>query len=197
MNFSEASLEIRVFGHDPSQTDAVAELFSATTTVVESGACDLAIFVIDPAKGIDPTTISSWEQLDDSMVPRLVVVMGLENPQADFDDAVLLANRVFAQTITPYLVLHDDAGIACALIRLEDMKILNYRTFPPTIEESESEHETLVAEFRSEYLDAFEVMGPDAFAAGLVFPAVPLWIEKNIGVDIVSDYISQIAESKF
>jgi len=196
MNFPASSLEIRVFGYDSSQTAAVGQLFGATAAAADSGHCDLAIFVIDPAKGIDPDTIAAWEGLDESMVPRLVAVMGLENQQADFDDAVLLANRVFAQTITPYLVLHDDEGIACALIRLEDMKILNYQTYPPTIEESESEHQTLVAEFRTEYLDSIDVMGPDAFSAGLVFPAVPLWIEKNIGVDIVADYIKQVAESK-
>ncbi len=35
-------------------------------------------------------------------------------------------------------------------------------------------------------------MGDDAFAAGLLFPAIPLWIEKNIGIDIVESYIAQI-----
>jgi hypothetical protein len=35
-------------------------------------------------------------------------------------------------------------------------------------------------------------MGDGAFAAGLLFPAIPLVIEKNIGVNIVKQYLSEI-----
>lgn len=190
------ALDLRVFGHDATACAQVAQTFGGTLNSSDSSECDVAIFVIDPSQGIDATTISQWESLDESMVPRLVAVVGLENTQADFDDAVLLANRVFAPTVTPYLVLHDDAGVACALIRLEDMQILNYETFPPKVGPSESEHKTLVSEFRTEYLEAIEVMGLDAFAAGLVFPAIPLWIEKKIGVDIITQFISQVEALK-
>ncbi|MEY3195858.1 MAG: hypothetical protein RL252_185, partial [Actinomycetota bacterium] len=34
--------------------------------------------------------------------------------------------------------------------------------------------------------------GDQAFPAGLLFPAIPLWIEKGIGVDIVNRYIGQL-----
>jgi translation elongation factor EF-G len=195
-NSPDPALDLRIFGHDPLLCQQVATTFHGSTDIAYSAECDLAIFVIDPAQGIDAATITQWESLDESMVPRLVAVVGLENSQADFDDAVLLANRVFAPTVTPYLVLHDDAGVACALIRLEDMKILNYKTFPPTVEESESEHQTLVTEFRTEYLEATEVMGEDAFTAGLLFPAIPLWIEKQIGVDIIKDFVEKVAAAR-
>jgi hypothetical protein len=36
-------------------------------------------------------------------------------------------------------------------------------------------------------------MGDGAFAAGLLFPAIPLLIEKGIGVDIVRKYLSEIS----
>jgi hypothetical protein len=35
-------------------------------------------------------------------------------------------------------------------------------------------------------------MGEGAFAAGLMFPAIPLWIEKGIGVDLVRNYLDQL-----
>lgn len=189
---TESSVRIHVFGHPGTDPEAVAHEFGGVINPPDPSECDLAIFVINPALGIDPESIAQWESLNDSMVPRLVAVTGLENPQADFDDAVLLANRVFDLTVTPYLVLHDDSGVACALISLEDMQIYDYSTLPPKILPSEPEHHTLVQEFRSEYLAALDVMGKDGFAAGLMFPAIPVWIEKGIGVDIVRNYIAQL-----
>jgi hypothetical protein len=50
----------------------------------------------------------------------------------------------------------------------------------------------LVQEFRDEYIELVQASGEDAFSAGLLFPAIPLWIEKGIGVDIVNRYIDQI-----
>lgn len=185
-------LSIHVFGHPSAHPEAVAELLGGVVHQVAGETCDLAVFVIDPALGIDGKTIENWEALNDSMPPRMVIVTGLENQEADFDDAVLLANRVFDLTVTPYLVLHDDQGVPCALISLSDLKIHDYSTTPPTITESDPEHRTLVSEFQSEYLAAIDVMGEDGFAAGLLFPAIPLWIEKGIGVDIVQSYIAQL-----
>ncbi len=189
----DSSARIHVFGHPSADPEAIAHEFGGVLNPPHPSECDLAIFVINPALGIDPGSIALWESLNDSMVPRLVAVTGLDNPEADFDDAVLLANRVFDLTVTPYLVLHDDSGVACALISLEDMQIYEYSTLPPTILPSEPEHHTLVQEFRSEYLAAIDVMGKDGFAAGLMFPAIPIWIEKGIGVDVVRNYISQLA----
>lgn len=190
----QSGLRIHVFGHPSAQPEKIAHEFDGVLDPPEPSECDLAIFVVNPATGIDPESINQWESLNDSMVPRLIAVTGLENPEADFDDAVLLANRVFDMAVTPYLVLHDDSGVACALISLEDMKIYDYTTLPPKIGPSEPEHDTLVQEFRDEYLAAIDVMGKDAFAAGMMFPAIPVWIERGIGVDIVRNYIAQLEQ---
>jgi len=153
---------------------------------------DCAIFVINPAMGIDQATIDLWRSIDEFQTPRIVVVTQLENQEADFDDAVMLANRVFDHVATPYLVLHDDAGIPCALISLETMRVTDYTTVPALESACEHEHETLVQEFRDEYLELSTSMGEGAFAAGLLFPAIPLWIQKGVGVDIVKEYLNQI-----
>jgi hypothetical protein len=148
--------------------------------------------VLNPNTGVDEITIANWSALDDYQTPRIIVVTNLENGEGDFDDAVLLANRLFDQVITPYLVLHDDAGVPCALISLETQEIIDYSTSPEKIIPSEAEHKTLVSEFVDEYAAHLAVMGDGAFAAGLLFPAIPLWIEKNIGVKIVAKYLSEI-----
>jgi translation elongation factor EF-G len=185
-------LRIHVYGHlsaDPAQVAAVFKAHSSETAVPES---DLAIFAIDPSAGIDQATIELWQSLDEYQVPRLVVVTHLEKLEADFDDAVMIAKRVFDQMITPYLVLHDEAGMPAALISLSDLQITDYSTDPKTIKSSEEEHQTLVQEFRDEYLELLADSGENAFEAGLLFPAIPLWIERGIGVDIVEGFIKKL-----
>jgi len=185
-------LSIHVYGHESSEPESVAEALGAHFSQTLHTDSDLAIFVIDPNTGVDAETISKWSALDDFQTPRLVVVTHLQNQEADFDDGVALANRLFDSMLTPFLVLHDEDGLPVALISLENMTITDYSTNPPTLRASEEEHQTLVQEFRDEYLSVMEVMNDGAFAAGLLFPAIPLWLERGIGVDIVNNYIEQI-----
>jgi translation elongation factor EF-G len=185
-------LRIHVYGHlsaDPAQVAAVFNAQVSQSAVPDS---DLAIFAIDPSAGIDQETIDLWQSLDEFQVPRLVVVTHLEKLEADFDDAVMIATRVFDQMITPYLVLHDDAGLPIALISLSDLQIIDYSTNPITVRSSDEEHQTLVQEFREEYLELLADSGENAFEAGLLFPAIPLWIERGIGVDIVEGFIQKL-----
>ena len=191
-NSPHPSLRIHVFGHPSANPEEIVQVFGGEVHENAIEDCDLALFLIDPSRGIDGRTIENWETLNESMPPRMILVTGIENQEADFDDAVLLANRVFDLTVTPFLVLHDDDGLPIALISLSDLKIWDYSTIPPTISASEPEHKTLVSEFQSEYLAAIDVMGEDGFAAGMMFPAIPLWIEKGIGIDIVKNYISKL-----
>ena len=188
-------VRIHIYGHESGDPHAVADFFGASVSAVANPESELAIFVIDPSAGISPETISLWQELDDYQIPRMVVVTHLENQIADFDDAVMLATRVFDQIVTPYLVLHDDAGLPCALISLETHEITDYTHKEHAVSMSTEEHQTLVSEFRSEYLEQIEAAGPDAFVAGLLFPAIPLWIERELGVNIIAKYIQDIEQA--
>jgi len=185
-------LRIHVYGHLSADPAQVASMFNAQISQIAVPESDLAIFAIDPSAGIDQVTIDLWQSLDEFQVPRLVVVTHLEKLEADFDDAVMIASRVFDQMITPYLVLHDEAGLPAALISLSDLQITDYSTNPNTVRDSDEEHQTLVQEFRDEYLELLADSGDNAFEAGLLFPAIPLWIERGIGVDIVQSYIKKL-----
>ena len=185
-------LRIHVYGHLSADPAQVASMFNAQISQIAVPESDLAIFAIDPSAGIDQVTIDLWQSLDEFQVPRLVVVTHLEKLEADFDDAVMIASRVFDQMITPYLVLHDEAGLPAALISLSDLQIRDYSTNPNTVRDSDEEHQTLVQEFRDEYLELLADSGDNAFEAGLLFPAIPLWIERGIGVDIVQSYIKKL-----
>ncbi len=183
---------IHVYGHTSADPVRVAEAFGGALAQQVRSESDLAIFAINPSAGVDQATIEQWTQLDEFQIPRLLVVTHLEKLEADFDDAVMIANRVFAPMATPFLVLHDELGLPIALISLQDLSIIDYSSTPPSIRPCEPEHETLVQEFRDEYLELIHASGDDAFSAGLLFPAIPLWIEKGIGVDIVKRYIDQL-----
>ena len=185
-------LTISVYGHPSANPESVASLFGGKLVELSEGSEDVAIFVINPNTGVDEQTVSNWSALDDYQTPRIVVVTHLESGEADFDDAVLLANRLFDQVVTPYLVLHDDLGAPCALISLETQEIIDYSVVPEKIVPSDPEHKTLVSEFVEEYASHLAIMGDGAFAAGLLFPAIPLVIEKNIGVNVVKQYLSEI-----
>lgn len=188
---------MHIYGHVSAQPVALAEIFNATHVTQPSADSDLAIFAVNPAAGIDQLTIDLWAALSDFQLPRLVIVNELEGSDSDFDDAVLLANKVFDQLVTPFLVLHNDAGDPTALIDLETLEIIDYTTTQITRRDSDPEHKELVAEFRSEYLESIELAGADAFEAGLLFPAIPVVISKGIGVDIVKAFVTRIARSNY
>lgn len=183
---------IHVYGHVSAQPQAIANLFGAELATDVMADSDLAIFAINPAAGIDQATIDQWQTLSDYQLPRLVVVNELDGSDADFEDAIMVANRVFDQLVTPYLVLHSETGSPIALISLDDLRITDYSTNPPTISAGEHEHEEMVAEFREEYLEEIAGAGEGAFAAGLLFPAIPIVVSNGIGIDIVTSYIDQL-----
>jgi hypothetical protein len=187
-----SDLTISVYGHSSANPESVATLFGGKQVLEADGSEDVAIFVINPNSGVDEQTIANWGALDDFQTPRLIVVTELESGEADFDDAVLLANRLFDQVVTPYLVLHDDLGAPCALISLETQEIIDNSEGQEKTIPSDPEHKTLVSEFVEEYASHLAVMGEGAFAAGLLFPAIPLIINKRIGMEIVKKYLSEI-----
>ena len=186
---ANAVKRIHVYGHASASPQTVATAFGGSFTDSPEGESDLAIFAINPSAGIDQQAIENWAALDDFQIPRMVVVNGLEGQELDFEDAVMVANRVFDQLVTPYLVLHDDSGEAAALIRLQDLQIIDYSKNPPQIRASDPEHEELVREFREEYFDQTSEMDEGAFAAGILFPAIPINLIKGIGIDVVQSYI--------
>jgi translation elongation factor EF-G len=192
---ADAVKRIHVYGHASASPQAVASTFSGIVATSPESESDLAIFAINPAAGIDQETIENWAALDDFQIPRLVVVNGLDGQELDFEDAVMVANRVFTQLVTPYLVLHDDGGEPTALIRLQDLQIIDYSQTPAHIRASDPEHEELVREFREEYFELTSEMDDGAFAAGILFPAIPINLIKGIGVDVVREYINLLPSS--
>ena len=182
-----------LYGHPSAATKALSSALSAPIQTVVDPQISLAIFAINASSGIDQKTIELWHEFDELLTPRIVVITGFNEGLQDFDDAVLIARRVLDDVATPFLVLHDDDGSPCALIDLEKLKIINYRT--DQISDAEEEHIELVKDFRDEYLAQKEAAGVDGFESGIFFPAIPILLndpEFNLGVDIVKQYIERL-----
>ena len=182
-----------LYGHPSAATSALSDALSAPISEIVDSEISAAIFAINASSGVDQKTVELWHQFDELLTPRILVVTGFNEGLQDFDDAVLLAKRLLDDVATPVLVLHDDDGTPCALINLESLKINNYRT--NEITNADSEHLEIVAEFREEYLAQLEAAGPDGFASGIFFPAIPVLLndpEFNLGVDIVKSYLNSL-----
>jgi hypothetical protein len=194
---TSAPVRIALYGHVSATPAALSRVLSDQGTFIEATNDDLAhvdcaIFAVNPSAGIDAETIAAWESFNDYLTPRVMVALALPGADLDFDDAVSLANRVFDQMATPYLVLHGDDGSPAALISLEDLTIRNYVHGLAVITESEPEHKELVADFAEEYRELINSSGEDAFSAGILFPAIPVNLENGIGIDVLVSYLKEL-----
>lgn len=186
---------INIYGHVSAHPEQIADVFCGVVQKVVDPSCDVAIFAVNPAAGIDNETIEMWRAFDEYQTPRLIAVTVLDGMELDFDDAVMLANRVFDQTITPYLVLHGENGSPIGTISLATLKTTDYSTNPPSIADADEELIEVVEEFRDEYLERIEEMEDGAFAAGIIFPAIPLNLANGLGVDVIQSYLDELPSS--
>ena len=187
---------IKIYGHVSATPELIATHLGGSAERIVDGECDLAIFAINPAAGIDNETIEIWRAFDEYQTPRLVVVTVLEGMEMDFDDAVLVANRVFDPLITPYLVLHGENGAPIGTISLKDLTTKDYSTNPPTIDIADDELREMVREFQEEFAENMIEMEDGAFAAGILFPAIPINPSNGLGIDLVRDFIAQLPSSR-
>ncbi|MCU1677243.1 MAG: small GTP-binding protein [Frankiales bacterium] len=71
-------------------------------------AADAALFVIAAASGITPATLMQWRHVAELGMPRAVVITHLDRPEADFDEAVALCERILGESVVPtHLPLYD------------------------------------------------------------------------------------------
>jgi len=181
-----------IYGHVSATPELFATLFDAHCEKSVNLDADVAIFLVNPSAGIDNETINQWRALDEVQIPRLVVITVMEGMELDFDDAVMVANRVFDPLVTPYLVLHGENGTPIGTISLSTLETVDYSTTPKTLAVADTELQDLVAEFREEYLDQMIEMEDGAFSAGILFPAIPVNPANGLGIDIVKEYLKEL-----
>lgn len=192
---AERVIHASIYGHASATPELFAKIFNAHYEKDVNPSADVAVFLINPAAGIDNQTIAHWRALDEVQMPRIVVVTVMEGMELDFDDAILVANRVFDPLVTPYLVLHGENGTPIGTISLDTLQTVDYSTQPPAIADADEELTELVADFRDEYLEQMIEMQDGAFSAGILFPAIPVNPSNGLGIDIVKSYLTELPSS--
>ena len=152
------------------------------------------VLVMSAYEGAPNSLIKAWDEVSEFLVPRAIVVTKIENPEADFDEAVLIARRMFGDCLTPYLVLHADSGEPCAFIDLEDLTIRDYSSGSLSVHPADPDHETLVQEFRTEYLESIAGLDGQRFATGLFVPIIPFSEPLKLGGIELNGYLNEVIE---
>ena len=154
--------------------------------------CDLALVLINAQEGVSQHLAQWWSAAREKQIPRLIVVTDIDSGEIDFDDIVLIANRILDPVLTPYLVLHGENGEPTGIISLETLETTDYSTTPPTRSLAENDLVELVNDFRTEFFAHRDEFGEAGFADGLLFPAIPYISKFGIGRAEIISYLNSI-----
>ncbi len=199
-----SATRIAIIGHLSADLEGVAQAlpkdFSVSVASSEQLNYEFAEFsavvlAISAYEGAPNSLVKAWEEISEFQIPRAIVVTKIEHQEADFDEAVLIARRMFGEGLTPYLVLHADDGAPCAFIDLERLEIRDYSTGELTIKPSDEDHQILVSEFRNEYLESIAELNENRFATGLFVPIIPFSSALRLGHLELIQYLREVIES--
>jgi elongation factor G len=123
----------------PGYPDFVGELRAGLR------AADAALFVVSAADGVDGATRLLWEECAAVGMPRALVITKLDTARADFDEMVLICQRVFGDGIAPlYLPLLDEKEQVGGVIGLLSRRIHDYTAGVGSDVEADAEHVELI-----------------------------------------------------
>jgi elongation factor G len=192
----------------PGYADFVGELRAGLR------AADAALFVVSAVDGVDPVTVTLWEECAAVGMPRAVAITRLDHPRADFDGTLEDCQDAFGENVMPIYqpMLGDDGESIAGLLGLVTLRVLDYSAgYPPRAGEAESAHLTPIEEARNELIEAIisesedetlmdrylggELIGPDvlvpdlekAVARGHFYPVIPVCAETTVGLDALLD----------
>ena len=165
---------------------------TADESFIDFPPCDLALVLINAQEGVSQQLAQWWSAAREKQIPRLIVVTDIDNGEIDFDDIVLIANRILDPVLTPYLVLHGENGEPTGIISLETLETTDYSTTPPTRSPAENDLVELVNDFRTEFFAHRDEFGEAGFADGLLFPAIPYISKFGIGRAEITSYLNSI-----
>ena len=201
---NRALISIALFAPRNSRyRDAIGDLEAIGTIIDKSrpelvGEVDLAIFLIEADRGLSSEEIADFHRLRELQLPTLILVAGLaseteSSDQWDFDDVVMLINRVLEPSVAPFLVLHGDDGNPSGLFDLANNKVVDYSS--PYRKESEPDEDllSLTKDFRDEFQEN-GYMDSD-FVTGLRVVTLPFIPERAVGLFETAQLLTKLQQA--
>jgi hypothetical protein len=145
-------------------------------------AAEVVVIIASAKDGISQNLINDWASFRERYIPTIVLILDFETGEVDFEDMSAIVGKMLEPVVTPYLVLHADNGDPTALINLEDLKISNYSDNQRVQQDSDPEHQELVADFADELKLSLQEGGWEQFVQGLIVPAIPMIHKNNLGL---------------
>ncbi len=113
----------------PGYADFVGELRAGLRAV------NAVLFVVSAGEGVDPATVSLWQECAKVGMPRVVVASRLDHPRADLDGVTAACRAAFGEGVLPlYLPVRDEAGVVTGLVGLLSQRLFDYRGGYPPLE---------------------------------------------------------------
>ena len=117
-------------------------------------AADAALFVVSAADGVDGSTRLLWEECAAVGMPRAVVVTKLDSARADFEEMVLICQRVFGEGIQPlYLPMLDDDEHVAGVVGLLTQRIHEYSRGVRSERDAEEQHREGIENARNSLIE--------------------------------------------
>jgi hypothetical protein len=168
------------------------QLALTTSDVFPDAEAEVVVIIASAKDGISQNLINDWASFRESYIPAIVLILDFETGEVDFEDMSAIVGKMLEPVVTPYLVLHADNGDPTALINLEDLKISNYSDNQRVQQDSDPEHQELVAEFADELRLSLQEGGWEQFVQGLIVPAIPMIHKNNLGLAELKRFLDLI-----
>ena len=181
-------------------------------------AADAALFVVCAGEGVDPATVTLWQECADVGMPRAVVIARLDHHRADVSGEIAACQQAFGAGVLPLYL--PASGDATGLVGLITQRYFDYSNgYPPTVKEpseadlaslasardeliegviAESEDETLMDRYLAGETISEDTLISDletAVARGAFHPVIPVCSATGVGLAEVLDGIVRAVPS--
>ncbi|EIE98626.1 elongation factor G-like protein EF-G2 [Saccharomonospora glauca] len=177
-------------------------------------AADAVLFVVSAGHGIDPATVSLWEECAAAGLPRAVVVSRLDHARANVDATIAACREAFGAGVLPLYLPTGDGDPA--LVGLVTQRRYDYSNgHPPRLDDVGSEDAERLSEARDALIEGIIAESEDetlmdrylagepisedtlitdleqAVARGTFHPVIPACAQTGVGTAEILDGIAR------
>ncbi|WP_236794554.1 elongation factor G-like protein EF-G2 [Amycolatopsis sp. GM8] len=192
----------------PGYADFVGELRAGLR------AADAALFVVCAAEGVDPATVTLWEECAAVGMPRAVVIARTDHHRADVMTEIAACQEAFGAGVLPLYL--PSSGNGPGLVGLITQRRYDYsQGYPPALAEPDPADLDRMAEARNELIEGIIAESEDeglmdrylageeipeatlisdleiAVAGGTLHPVIPVCATSGLGLAEVLDGIAR------